>query len=1513
MKVKFTKLAALLLAGVALFATGCTDYEVDIQKVDKKVDNLTTEVNNKIASLEQQIAGLNATIATLETKTDHDKDIAALNKTISELETALRAALDTKVDKDVYNAKMAEIAGKIQALEAADELFKGQIQDLVTELAKKVNQTDFDEAVANLTSAINGEIKRAKEAEADLKAAIDDINDVQLPALRQRVKDIEDELPTIRKNIEDLQNGKLDKAEFDEYYKKAYEKYTKATIEAIQGAIGDLAKLKTNDKTSLVNALNEVWAKFDDYVLQETFDAFVEIAATKEELTLVQKALQGQIDGLKALIGEFPEGTTVRKYIDDKVDGLQIQINRIVDELIPALDDRVADLEDKVNNTILPQIKFAIGYESKYAGHVEGYDFANGLQGYIQDMAMDTFIAACQYADQEVAKVRDELNAFKAEMYNLLQQLASRIQSIVYVPDYDDLKITSNMAVVTQEGVDKAMYVDQPTEITYEILPAKYAAAVADNYKDLLVFDVKTVKARGGEEEADVEPAFQIMSVKKDANIDENGLVTFTVLPVNVASAQFAATDIPVEFNAVFGGLVNVWGFDVPMLFPDFERVYPVVNADDLEAYKARAAFAASLRFVCQDVDIPTDPASEEYNEVASTYNVLFPAVTNNFNYDIYKPGKDDEGKDTLVPIDWEEHQELPYSSLRSNPVGEKKNQDPKGYRVIQDGAVPVVIIDNKPYTIADARNAGYVVPDATIAFEEFTYDKGKAQSVDEENFVETAQVYAEIEMNPDKSAAERKAAIGNVITGNYTMTTLVGVTPFSGEVEITPALGEVSLAADIVWTWKLDAVIDHNLFYPNEQIQDDPNTPAATEYTRVKYPIEINAEEMKYLEDNLAIGLANFAHKDPVEYTITYVQKADPDDPDSQDAEVDGKGIFSIDALTIENGKLFGDFSFAQDAWGKEFTVVAKYDLTDAVITVTAKINTFDRYREKVQIVVDPHTFIVNGDEYVNGYYQWSSDPLHKDIFFVFDDKGVINVDGNVEGDFEYDADQDDFNEGELEGKLRMAKPSGTAAGYIDFNRNDIQLNSMTSFTPAALASDVFSTGKTEYELKKEADPNDESGDPNLWIGKQVTRNVTTFIGEEVEVVMQFNYKVPDYNFLHLSVYTFNSVEDDYAGTDMVPFRQHYDLPAELFIDGVTTPYDEPTWWTQVQPSYFTTAKGQATEAEAQTRLSNRYALYDYDVQFINLAELAFNVVDDKDQILKPADLEALGLTPKFAYRDASKLNDDPDYPGLLPMPDQLASNGEFTKYEQLWVAPTTTTFYYLTNEHPWIPAEGTLTLNVGGKNDDGTLADGAYDFPVATRFQYHKPSVKYPEVDLDYTNYAMVRWTPFREPVADGYTMVLDENKIYSEPLFKGMFLKDRRLNIPEEKSFYVIEDGKWVEGNASEDATAATENNNGYMTGVNSKDAYHIKCSFDYSKVELPAELQRLLSIKYSDDNGQTFYDEQDADETRTPYVVFDYRSEVQFRGTVNIPVIVKLENPWQEVVTFRYNFTIKGVVD
>ena len=241
-----------------------------------------------------------------------------------------------------------------------------------------------------------------------------------------------------------------------------------------------------------------------------------------------------------------------------------------------------------------------------------------------------------------------------------------------------------------QDGVEEVMYMDQPTQVTYKILPAQYAAALVDaakasNFTEGLFFDVKQVNTRADEEEEVKQPEFIILDADKDANIDENGLVTFTVLPVNVASAQFAATDIPVEFNAVFGwetltltlGWFNV---DVPILGYDDELVYPVVNVDDLEAYQSRYAYAASLRFVNQDIDLPTDPASEEYNEVASTYNVLFPAVSDKFELGVYKPVEDEEGNTKLVAVG-EEWQKLPYTSLREATedyaacVGEPKNQ----------------------------------------------------------------------------------------------------------------------------------------------------------------------------------------------------------------------------------------------------------------------------------------------------------------------------------------------------------------------------------------------------------------------------------------------------------------------------------------------------------------------------------------------------------------------------------------------------------------------------------------------------------------------------------------------------------------------------------------------------------------------------------------------------------------------------------------------------------------------
>ena len=185
-----------------------------------------------------------------------------------------------------------------------------------------------------------------------------------------------------------------------------------------------------------------------------------------------------------------------------------------------------------------------------------------------------------------------------------------------------------------------------------------------------------------------------------------------------------------------------------------------------------------------------------------------------------------------------------------------------------------------------------------------------------------------------------------------------------------------------------------------------------------------------------------------------------------------------------------------------------------------------------------------------------------------------------------------------------------------------------------------------------------------------------------------------------------------------------------------------------------------------------------------------------------------------------------------------------------------------------------------------------------MATRFEFPKAAVKFPEEVLDYNTYAMVRWTPFKEPVANGYTIVLDENKIYREPLFKGMYLEDNR---PNGVSYYVIKDGEWVVGNVTSwdsEAGTYTKGGNGYVDGVAANDAYHITTDFVYDTTGIPNELKKLLSVEVLDG---------------VPYVVYNYTSEVQFHGVITLPVVVKLDNPWQEQIKFVYDITIKGFGD
>ncbi|MBQ6177099.1 MAG: hypothetical protein IJK29_07865 [Bacteroidales bacterium] len=1536
MKVKFTKLAALLLAGVALFATGCTDYEVDIQKVDKKVDNLTSEVNNKIASLEQQIAGINATIATLETKAAHDADIQTLrnelaaaksdlqdefNGKINKAVADLTAEINKKVNQADYDVDKAAIEkaikdvndalnaakDRIKALEDAD--YQGQIdaakdrikaledahfqdqidaaKDRITKLenllagdwdGKTVKETidALAETVADLEIEVNGKISALDERLTKAEAAIKKINEETIPALQGQVDDINNvKIPALQQDIQDLKDGKLDKAEFEKY-KEA----TANTIRLMQEAIQNLADTKV-DKTEFDAKVAEILAKFDDYVLKTTFEAFKAIVGTEDELKNFEGTIIGRLKACEALLaGEWGD-KTVQEYIDAKDKALQDQLDKIVNELIPALDKRVKDLEKSVNEVILPQLKFALDYEG-------------GLKAYIDDNDAKTLAAAKDYTDAEVQKVRDELNKFKAQMYDLLHQLASRIQSIVYVPDYDDLKITSNMAKTTVPGVEGALYIDQPTTITYKILPAEYAAAVVDlakasEFKDLLFFDVKTVNTRA-DEEADVEPAFQIIAAEKDANIDENGLVTFTVLPVNVASAAFAATAIPVEFNAVFGNVANVFGFDVPYLWADGEYVYPVVKEEDLEAYLARTAFAASLRFVTQDITIPSDPASEEYNEVASTYNVLYPGISHIVDVPAESFKKEPDGTLREFTED-ERHLKLPYNSPDT--------------KIILDQAVPGYVIDGDLMSYEQASEAGIVVPKYDIQFptdEDIVWIDNNGNQKKDDYIVATGS-YVKVNMNLDADVAARMFEIGNQVAATYVFKSEVGEFSDEGDVTITKELGEIAVSANAVWTWDWnkdgvveldgepvdlgDALIDHNRYYKVEQ--------ADTNYVRMVWPVDIDEAGFAKLQADLGIELEDFAGLTPnVEtFKIEVADRLNAAGEEIADEELVFEALaddaaFEIANVAIKDGKLYADFLNFE--WDKVYKVTAEYELQYAVITVNGIFKTYDRNREPVTINKYEYTFGINefdeetgngykpGADGAPGYYYYKSPAMKDNIFAAFVENGIIDVNpaGVREGfaDFE---DVDAFWTGELYNRTETyeedgATVAGTANKYVIIRKTDGTYAETRSNKKQISAKDLLAMNSGVQS----------DDDPYVFLGNELYRYITSYIGEKIVIPFQFNYRVPAYDFLHQTNYTF----------------------------------DDGQWYSMASPKYDV----------------NKKSLKKYDVEYMNVPALAFNIVDKNKRYFNYKDEPIADDDPQYFYNDSLKINfyyTDPEM-DETDIEEQSATD-ELKKYGQLWFNAYDQAAYYQVEEaknfehtvfyyrstRDAIPMFGTLEIACDGVR-----------FPIPTSFEENNGG-KYVASEIrgeetDYSNFELRAWKPFYVPTYTRELEVkLDEHGKYVVNVLEGLQFFDGR-EVAASTPLDEVKD-PFVEGTYRLDAfnngttsyfrpmlgfnedpqggepvwgwvVGDADSTNGYYPGVSSWDAYDLQeKSFVFSKDGVPMDLRRLIDID---------------EETYT--MTFDYNSQIQFYDTATISFGFDLQSPWQKFAEpFKVNVVIKGL--
>lgn len=308
---KFFRLVSMLaVAGLTFAYTSCTDYSEDINKVDGRVDNLQSQfdafksaTNESIKKIDGLIADLQKTVATLETKEDHKKDVDALNKLIEGLKsdaTALAGRV-TAIEKDLPNyVKKTDF----------EETLKGYVK-----------VADYNKTIGEITGrldVIEGKLNPLA-AKYDSELKISEIIS-KIDAVKATADDASQKVGVLRTDVDVLQ--------------KALKGYTsEGAVSAKFAAIDEEVAKKLN--------IADFKAKFDEYFQDEFDKAFknaIEISCKKdgEVYNAIYAALNPAVEALETKISN----------LDAKInDVLGIVLNRIQSIVfVPEYDDMNATL-----------------------------------------------------------------------------------------------------------------------------------------------------------------------------------------------------------------------------------------------------------------------------------------------------------------------------------------------------------------------------------------------------------------------------------------------------------------------------------------------------------------------------------------------------------------------------------------------------------------------------------------------------------------------------------------------------------------------------------------------------------------------------------------------------------------------------------------------------------------------------------------------------------------------------------------------------------------------------------------------------------------------------------------------------------------------------------------------------------------------------------------------------------------------------------------------------------------
>ena len=416
MKKTLRLVAVFALMGATLAYTGCTDYSKDFDDINNRIEALES---GKLKSVEEQVAGLKSTVASLEDAKKKAEDaIAELQKnsaTAADLK-ALEAKLDAAVKDAASKAVVDDLKKKVESLEA--ELAKyAKVETLNAEI-EKLNKAIADAKALSEKefASINDQIKAITAWQVEAVAT--------LGAIDGRVKTLEEGLEASQEDIKNLVeglksanagigilNGEID-AIYDEL-NTAWDRIRELTL-GLKATTAGLAIAEENIAT-LQTDMTEVKASLKA-IKEANYLTEAKAAGLYQTEAQVKEAIKAAIEA--ALANEGVISTEIAKAVKTATDNLQSQID--------ALKKNVAELADRIQSIVYVP------------------EFANGAKAYVYKLG--------------TTKVAEYTKAtFKVTPAKCAAALNKENTVVLYADtkaaDYTDLKIASLEVVDAAKGL----------------------------------------------------------------------------------------------------------------------------------------------------------------------------------------------------------------------------------------------------------------------------------------------------------------------------------------------------------------------------------------------------------------------------------------------------------------------------------------------------------------------------------------------------------------------------------------------------------------------------------------------------------------------------------------------------------------------------------------------------------------------------------------------------------------------------------------------------------------------------------------------------------------------------------------------------------------------------------------------------------------------------------------------------------------------------------------------------